>query len=286
MDRLDPHDHKTGRQDPADIAAQLERDREALARSIGQLRGQLSPNVVLQRVVAQARDGTVPYALKVVDKVGVRPLATAAIGIGVVGAGLAWLMSGRKSSPARIALDTDSAWVLEVDALRDAAVRDLDRIAADHSSPAEIAAKRGEVMSRLANATRAAQLRGWEGLDRHAQDKMVVSRERAYSARIAAARQSRRTTDIGSTIASGISSVVNTGISAGMGTVLKVALGPNLADKAIALARPGPDRDRVAADAGRALASFLAAEVGRALSNSAARKTLSQATRSREPFTP
>jgi len=81
-------------QTPAEIAARLDEDRDALAQSIEGLRDRLTPNVLLEDVIGYAQSNLAPYAKAVDGAVRANPLAAV-----LAGAAVAWLVLGRKGGP-------------------------------------------------------------------------------------------------------------------------------------------------------------------------------------------
>ncbi len=90
MARLDPLSDQPSLQTPAEIAARLEEDREALSRSIEGLRDRLTPDVLLADVKGFAMTNIGPYAQAVDRTVRANPLAAV-----LAGAAVAWLVFGR-----------------------------------------------------------------------------------------------------------------------------------------------------------------------------------------------
>ncbi len=79
------------KQTPAEIAARLDKDRDALARSIEGLRDRLAPETLLDDVIGYAKANIAPYAQAVDRTVRANPLAAV-----LAGAAVAWLVLGRK----------------------------------------------------------------------------------------------------------------------------------------------------------------------------------------------
>ncbi len=209
-------------QSPDEIAAALDRDRAALAASLGALRARVTGAAVLDLAldVAKARIGP---ATRAVDR-AVCANPTAAL---MVGAGLAWLVLGGKRHARCDSLEStlagtkfealsrwedeggpvtdlpvsdlaaaDLAWLTEADTLRDRATRALDRIEvaarAGLRPVADVARARAEVLADLARDTRHAMMLGLENLSSGTQQRLLAVREEAYAMRGAAARKTAR----------------------------------------------------------------------------------------------
>jgi ElaB/YqjD/DUF883 family membrane-anchored ribosome-binding protein len=196
------------------IAAQLDRDRALLTDSIDQLRDRLSANALMGDAVAYAKSNVGQYAQALDGAVRAHPLAAAMAGIG-----LAWLVFGRRRATTDEAtplagtkfealsrwedeggpvaplpdVQDDDSWIAEADALRNRALDALARIdaaAREKLRPlAEIVRERAEVLAELARSTKAAMLRGLEGMGTEPRDRILAVREKAYAARLAAVRQ-------------------------------------------------------------------------------------------------
>lgn len=202
-------------QTPDEIAAMLERERQELAASLDGLRNRLSPDQLINDAMGYAKANLGPYARALDGAVRANPMAAVMTGVG-----LAWLVFGRgsKSAAPAVALagtkfealsrwedeggppapdhSADTAWIAETNELRHRALRALSRIEAaarDHLRPAsELAQDRARVLADLAGTTRTAMRRGLEGLTQDARNRVVVLREEAYAARLAAERQGTR----------------------------------------------------------------------------------------------
>jgi ElaB/YqjD/DUF883 family membrane-anchored ribosome-binding protein len=232
MAKHDLHPTGIGPQTPTAIAAQLDQDRAALAQSIEALRDRLTPNVVLEDALDYARANVGPYAQALEGAVRANPMAAI-----LVGAGVAWLALGRRSAPEPAAAVMGSDWMTHADRLRDVAILELDEIDHETAHPAEVASHRAGVLSSLATATRAAMLRGLDGLSHEAQDSILAARESAYAARIAVARQAGRVIEDRPLLAAGI------------GMAIGAAVGAALPGTATEDRLLGPDRDRLLAQA-------------------------------------
>ncbi len=206
-------------QSPDAIATMLDRDRQDLAAALEGLRNRLSPDLLIGDALGQAKANLRPYARALDGAVRANPMAAV-----VTGVGLAWLVLGRKpvagtaaTAPAAALAGTrveavsrwedeggyplndpvaDAAWIAETDALRHRALRALARIEAaarDRLRPgAELARDRAQVLADLARTTRAAMLHGLDSLTQDARNRLLVLREEAYAARLAAQRQGAR----------------------------------------------------------------------------------------------
>jgi hypothetical protein len=187
--------------DRARIEAKLEEDRAALERSIASLSGRLSaPSLateafnalkgegltVLRHLAGAARSNPLPFAL--------------------MGAGLAWMLLGRKdrplTPPLREALSRwedeggsvsatsikDDSWIAEIDRLRLIAMRELNTI--DEAvllreiSMKKAAAARERVLADLSEDVRDSLRQGLSTLTKAAQEKIAASREAFYLTRI------------------------------------------------------------------------------------------------------
>jgi hypothetical protein len=205
--------HDTTDLTPDEISAALERDRNELTANIEGLRDRLSLEAVVGDVLGYAQANMAPYARALDGAVRSNPMAAVMAGVG-----LAWLALGRRhggaatpepplagtkfealarwedeGGPAAPLPPDDLDWIAEADALRsrssDALAR-LDALARRKLRPAaELARDRAQVLADLAQSTRAAMLRGMDGLESDARKRLLVLREEAYAARLAAVRQ-------------------------------------------------------------------------------------------------
>jgi ElaB/YqjD/DUF883 family membrane-anchored ribosome-binding protein len=209
--------HDTNTVSPDAIAAQLEQDRADLATSIDGLKDRLSLGAVLDDAIELTVSHAAPYGRALDTAVRSNPVAAL-----MVGAGLAWLIFGRKShntntghvegtkfealsrwedegGPVAPLPDVEEDWVVESDRLRDRATAALSRIDDDAREKvrplAESALERTTVLADLAKATRSAMGRGLEGLASEARDRVLAAREKAYAARIATVRQGAKLID-------------------------------------------------------------------------------------------
>ena len=205
--------HDTTDLTPDEIAATLERERSELTANIDGLRDRLSLDALVGDALEYAQANMAPYARALDGAVRAHPMAAVLAGVG-----LAWLVFGKRHGSASVpeaplagtkfeALSRwedeggptaplpsdDLGWIAEADALRsrtsDALAR-IDALARRKLRPAaELARDRAQVLADLAQATRAAMLRGLDTLETDARDRMLALREQAYAARMAAVRQ-------------------------------------------------------------------------------------------------
>lgn len=197
------------------IERKLDQDRQALGKSLSDLRGKLDPHALVDSGVKFVGDHAVPAARSAGSWIMSNPFAFA-----LIGAGVAWLAfggQGRKPGPKDTsplagtkfeavsrweddggpvlaeAVEEDEDWVTEADGLRARAREMLGRIdqaARDRLAPAaELARSRAEVLAALTQDVRAAMGRGLEGLGEQARAAAMATREAAYSARIAVAEK-------------------------------------------------------------------------------------------------
>lgn len=252
---------------PHEIEEQLARDRAALSGSIDALRNRLSLDHMVTDVFGLIKSNPGPYTKAIDSVVRANPLALA-----VVGVGLAWLILGRKTSPAAPAEgealsgtkyealsrwedeggpavpldDPDLKWVAQAEDLRSrasAALTRLEELAYEKlASAAEVAQERAAILAGLAKDVRTAMRDGLEHLSSAAQDRIVAAREAAYAAQLNARK------------ATGQMIEDHPMATAGIALALGVAVGAALPrtrteDKII-----GPERDRLLAETRRMLA--------------------------------
>jgi ElaB/YqjD/DUF883 family membrane-anchored ribosome-binding protein len=91
MDMADPTRSDRTVLSSAEIAAQLDLDRAALAQTIEGLRNRLAPDMLMDDVISKAGATLTPYAQMAERRVRANPLAAI-----LAGAGVAWLVLGRK----------------------------------------------------------------------------------------------------------------------------------------------------------------------------------------------
>ena len=252
--------HKTSRQ----IEAQLDLDRDALSASLETLRQRLSIDSLWSDGASLLKANSAPYTQALDAAVRANPLA-----LSVTAVGLAWLILGRRAAPApdRSALagtrfeaearwedeggpvsdlpETDTAWMQDADDLRARADGLLARINAalrDNLAPAaDLAKSRAVVMASLAKEVRRVMARGLETLSDSAREASVSARERAYTARLSAAKAGAQTVRDNPIVA---------GIALAVAGAAFATLLPQSAAENQILAAP---RDRVVKDANRVL---------------------------------
>jgi ElaB/YqjD/DUF883 family membrane-anchored ribosome-binding protein len=248
------------------IAAQLDRDRALLAGSIEQLRDRLSANALMGDAVAYAKSHAGHYAQAMDGAVRAHPLAAVMAGVG-----LAWLVLGRRNSTLDEApiiagtkfealsrwedeggpvaplpeVQDDDSWIAEADALRNLALDALagiDAAARAKLRPlADTVRDRAEVLADLARQTKAAMLRGLEGLAADPRDRILALREKAYAARLAAVRQGTQLIEERPMVAGAIGMAIGAAVAA--------ALPPTDTEDRMF----GPERDRLMRRAQHAL---------------------------------
>ncbi len=253
--------------DPREIEEQLARDRAALTQSIDALRNRLTGEHVVSDVFGLIKSNPAPYT-QVIDKV-VRsnPLALA-----VVGAGLAWLLLGRKSPCAAVSdcdglsgtkyealsrwedeggpavpLDEpDLVWVAQAEDLRSrasAALARLEELAHNGlASVAEIAHERAAILTQLAKDVRSSMRAGLEQLSSAAQERIVAAREAAYTAQLNARKATGQMIEDHPMAAAGIALAIGVAVGAAL---------PRTRTEDQIL---GPERDRLLGETRRLLA--------------------------------
>ncbi len=206
-----------------EIERELERDRLALAQSLVSLRERMSP----AGLVAEGKDALVAQASPLLTwldgAVRAQPLVAAAAGVALAAlvfgrqrgsdieaAGAVPAMAGTKfealtrwedegGPPAPEPVDPDEDWLSEAQGVRERANGLLARI--DDAArrglvpAAQLAKHRAEVLSALAQETRAALGKGLGSLTGAARDQALLARERIYLGRIAMAEKGRETVD-------------------------------------------------------------------------------------------
>ncbi|TAG31421.1 MAG: DUF3618 domain-containing protein [Rhodobacterales bacterium] len=120
---------------PAAIAAELEQDRAALARSIERLRDRLTPDAILDDARDFARSNVAPFAQVLEGTVRANPVTAV-----LVGAGMAWLALGRRSVPDASLVETEG------ETLQRTAPHDLDDLISTALHPAETPRKTGHMI--------------------------------------------------------------------------------------------------------------------------------------------
>ncbi len=195
--------------DADQIEAQIERDRSALADTMGRLRDRFSVDTLIHDATALVQDNAGPWTRAIDRAVRANPAALA-----VPAAGLAWQLQGRRAAvpdapptlagtkfeamsrwedeggpppPLRDAEPHDD-WMAEAEALRDRAnrtLRTLDQSVRDRLASAEDASRdRVAVLSRLTDDVRGVMRRGLSQLTSDAQARIIAAREAAYAAHL------------------------------------------------------------------------------------------------------
>ena len=197
MHMHDPQMHAATR-----IENELEVERTRLAKALEALQDRISPAALLQE--------NLHLPLEALDRAVRRnPMAVA-----LAGAGLAWLLLGRKGEPADVkaeklmlkrdelvrwedeggppppeAEDQDD-WMDEAEALRQRALASLGRLdnaaRSRLASVEEVARAKARVLADLADDLKTAMGRGISGLTEAAQAKIITAREKAWEARVSA----------------------------------------------------------------------------------------------------
>ncbi|WP_309663733.1 DUF3618 domain-containing protein [Tabrizicola sp.] len=203
--------HATIPDNPRQIEAQLDQDRDALSAALEALRQRFSPDSLWSDGAALVKANAGPYTQALDAAVRANPVALALTAIG-----LAWLILGRRSSSASNASplagtrfeaearweddggpvaplpETDALWMEEADRLRqraDAIFARITTASRDNLAPsAVLAGHRADVAAALARDIRRVMARGLENLTGSARDAALAARERAYLMRIAAAK--------------------------------------------------------------------------------------------------
>lgn len=193
--------------DPAEIEADLARERAALTDRIDSLRQSLAPDSLLKDAMQFAVGRIGPVAQSVGNAARANPVAAALATVGV-----AWLIFGRKSKATTAAQDlaetkaaamarweneggpvagnddaADDLWIIETDSLRRraaAALDDLDVAARLRLRPAaDLARERAAVIADMAASTSKAMLRGLETLPDAIRLQVLDTRQRVYAAK-------------------------------------------------------------------------------------------------------
>ena len=274
--------------DLAQIEADLERDRNALADSLGQLRSRLTMDSLLAEAKAMAMGNLGPLTRGLDRTVRANPLAVA-----VIGAGVAWLALGRRRTPDQPAADPLAGtkyealtrwedeggppaslpdpdvteWLAETDRLHTRALAALARIATaakDRLGSADGTAQdRANVVARFAADARQSLRRGLEDVPAAAQDQIVALREKAYLAHRNAVQRTGRMIEDDPLMAGCIALALGSGLAAALPRTaiedrLLGAERDRLVDQAKAVLRD--ERER-AADLAASLAGTLRREL-------------------------
>lgn len=182
------------------IESRLDYDRAALQQSIKFLGNRLSaPSLALEAFGAMKGEA-LPYLRALGGAVRANPLPFA-----IAGAGLAWLLFGRKphsteplrealarwedeGGPVGVASIRDDRWISEIDQLRMISMQELNGIDADAINqlipPKQAAAARERVLSDLAEDVRGCLRHGLGRLPAATQEKIATAREAFYMTRI------------------------------------------------------------------------------------------------------
>lgn len=190
--------------DPRLIEADIERDRAELAATLDALQNRVSVDALTKEALGLLRTNSANYVSSIDAAVRANPVAVA-----LVGAGLAWLIFGKRPTvekpmakteallaweddggPARPSDERLPIWADKTDGLRQkasAALRELDA----RTEPHEFAQKRAGVLAAFTEGLHHGFRDGLEGLSRTAQDKIIAAREAAYAARLRLERVAR-----------------------------------------------------------------------------------------------
>lgn len=190
--------------DLARIEADLELERSALANNLAKLGSRLTMDSLMSEASNLVKGNLGPLTRGIDRKVRANPLAVA-----VIGAGVAWLVFGRRGAqdratpdlagtryealtrwedeggpPAPLPEPDCAEWLEETDRLHSHAIQALGRIAAaakDRIGVSDLtAADRAAVVARFASDARRALRRGLEDLPAATQDRIIALREKAY----------------------------------------------------------------------------------------------------------
>lgn len=183
--------------DPRLIEADIERDRAELAATLDALQDRMSVDALAQEALGLLRTNSASYVTGIDAAVRANPVAVA-----LVGAGLAWLIFGKRRSqenpkarresllaweddggPARPSDERLPGWSDRTDRLREtasAALRELD----EATGSRDLARERASVLAAFTNGLRHGFRDGLEGLSETAQAKIIAAREAAYAGRL------------------------------------------------------------------------------------------------------
>lgn len=203
--------HAPSLENPRQIEAQLDHDRDALLAALEALRQRFSLDSLWSDGASLVKANAGPYTQALDAAVRANPLAVALTAVG-----LAWLILGRRGAcaadesalagtrfeaearweddggPVAELPETDAPWVEAVDRLHHRADRMFARINAaerDNLAPAaELARSRADVVAALARDTRRVLAQGLESLTGSVLETALAARERAYAMRITASK--------------------------------------------------------------------------------------------------
>ena len=198
---------------PRQIEAQLDQDRDDLSKAFAALCDRFSVGNIWSEGASLLKSNAGPYTQALDAAVRANPVALA-----VSAVGLAWLILGRRNAdqatPSPLAgtrfeaearwedeggpvvdlPDTDAGWMAEADTLRlraSALIEQINRALHDKLAPAATLAKsRADVLQSLTQDVRRVMQRGLEGVSGPALEAALVTRERAYAARLSVAKAS------------------------------------------------------------------------------------------------
>lgn len=215
-------------QNPADIEAEIERDRASLASTIDELQDRVSVEHMAREAMETMRANAASYSRAIDEAVRANPMAVA-----LTAAGIAWLVFGGRKANGSAGEETtderwhstageiygrrpaedlygrgasDEDWAREADSMRARASSSLNRIesdARDHyrgmragiadraAGARDFAAERAAVMSEFADGLRKSFSHKLDDLSEGARERVIAARERAYAARIRASRMAR-----------------------------------------------------------------------------------------------
>ena len=236
------HDDPTTR-NLAQIEADLERDRNALADSLGHLRNRLTMDSLLEEAKSVALSNLGPLTRGLDRTVRANPLAVA-----VIGAGVAWLALGRRGGggqdqppsdplagtkyeamsrwedeggpPAPLPEPDSSKWLDDTDRLHTRALAALSHIATKAKdrvwSVERTAEDRALVVAQFAADARQSLRHGLENLPAAAQDQIAALREKAYVAHRSAVQRTGRMIEDDPLLAGCIALAMGSGLAAAL----------------------------------------------------------------------
>jgi hypothetical protein len=258
MEEMTMHMHDPQMHAATRIENELEVERNRLAKALEALQDRISPVTLLQE--------NLHLPVEAIDRAVRRnPMAVA-----LAGAGIAWLLLGRKGEPAEAKAeklmlkrdelvrwedeggppppeaDDQDDWMDEAEALRQRALASLGRLdnaaRSRLASVEEVARAKGRVLADLADDLKGAMGRGLSGLTEAAQSKILAAREKAWEARVAAGESASASIERHPYV-SGL-------IALAAGAAVGAAFAPTEAENRYL----GPERDRLLGMARQALA--------------------------------